>query len=63
MGDRIPQFIRDLMPDADYEAQHEALENVRAYLRAVERIHRRLINETGGDSTKSKSESESQDAI
>lgn len=63
MGDPIPQFIRDLMPDADEAALQAALENVRAYLRAVERIHQRLINEAGGDSTKFKSESESPDEI
>jgi len=60
MGDHIPQFIREVMPDADEAAQQAALENVRAYLRAVERIHQRLMTEAGGDSTKFETESELQ---
>lgn len=45
MGAPIPQFILDLMPDAE-EAQHqEALENVRCYLRIVATIHARLRQE------------------
>lgn len=45
MSDQIPQFIRDLMPDADEAAHLAALENVRAYLRVVDRIHARLTRE------------------
>jgi hypothetical protein len=61
MGGDIPQFIFDLMPHANDTERHAATENVRAYLRAVERIHQRLVNEAYRDSTKPKIESESQD--
>lgn len=61
MSDLIPKFIRDLMPEADEATLHGALENVRSYLRAVEDLYERTVEKLGNDSTKSETESQSED--